>query len=70
MILTEKQQKYQYYHLVLVLSALSINKYEYLTVKEILLSDQSRIIEQAGFTNRNKEKQKKRNNQRTRGKTR
>ena len=34
-----------------VLSSGKIDKYEYLTSKEILPSDQSRIIEQAKFTN-------------------
>ena len=33
-----------------VLSSGKINKYEHLTGKEILPSDQSRIIEQANFT--------------------
>ena len=42
-ILTEKQQ-------IPALSSGKINKYEYLTGKEILSSDQSRIIEQATFT--------------------
>ena len=32
------------------LSSGKMDKYEYLTVEEILLSDQSRIIEQAKFT--------------------
>ena len=43
MILTEKQQKYQ------LLSSGTINKYEYLTVEEILPSNQRQIIEQAKF---------------------
>ena len=44
MILTEKQQKYQPYHLA------KIDKYEYLTGEEILLSNQQQIIEQTKFT--------------------
>ena len=43
MILTEKQQKYQLYHLK------KIDKYEYLTGEEILLSNQRQIKEQATF---------------------
>ena len=43
MILTEKQQKYQHYPQV-------TDKYQYLTSKVILPSDQSRITEQAKFT--------------------
>ena len=39
-ILTKKLQKYQYY----------IDKYEFLTDKEILPPDESRIIEQAKLT--------------------
>ena len=35
---------------ILTLSTSEIDKYEYLTSKEILLSDQKRIIEQAKFT--------------------
>ena len=35
---------------ILALSSRKIDKYEYLTGKEILPSDQSRIIEQAKFT--------------------
>ena len=42
-ILTEKQQKYQQYCQVKLII------YEYLTGKEILPPDQSRIIEQAKF---------------------
>ena len=38
MILTEKHQKYQYYHLI------KIDKYEYLTGKRILPTDQRRVI--------------------------
>ena len=41
MISTEKQQKYQLCH---------PDKYKYFTGKEILRSDQSRIIGQAKFT--------------------
>ena len=44
MILTEKQQKYQPYHLA------KIDKYEYLTGEEILPSNQQQIIEQTKFT--------------------
>ena len=33
------------------LSFVKINKYEYLTDEEILSSDQSKVIEQAKFTN-------------------
>ena len=44
MILTEKQQKYQLYHLE------KIAKYEYLTSEEILHSDQRKMMEQAKFT--------------------
>ena len=44
MILTEKQQKYQHYLQVKLIDN------EYLAAKEILPSDQSRIIEQAKFT--------------------
>ena len=44
MILTENQQKYQHYH-----PEKLINN-EYFTGKEILTSDQNRIIEQAKFT--------------------
>ena len=44
MILTQNQQKYQYCH-----PEKLINN-EYLTGKEILPSDQNRIIEQAKFT--------------------
>ena len=54
MILTEKQQKYQHYHLE------KIDIYEYLTGEEIPPPDQRRVIEQAKFaysplgkTNRN-----------------
>ena len=43
-ILTEQQQK------ISALSSGRIYKYEYLTGEEILLSDQSRIIEQTKFT--------------------
>ena len=45
MILIEQQQKYQHNHL----EKLNIRKYEYLTGKEILLSDQGKIIKQAKF---------------------
>ena len=50
-----KYEKLQYviYREAAKISALSsgkIDKYEYLTGEEILLSDQSRIIEQAKFT--------------------
>ena len=41
MILTEKQQKYQHYHLE------QVDRYEYLTSEEILPSDQRRVTEQA-----------------------
>ena len=44
MILTEKQQKYQHYLQVKLIDN------EYLAAKEILPSDQSRIIEQAKCT--------------------
>ena len=44
MILTEKQQKYQYYHQV------KIDKYEYLTDEEILPSNQRQIVEKSKFT--------------------
>ena len=44
MVLTEKQQKYQH-HLH------KFDKHENLTGEEILLSDQSRIIQQARFAN-------------------
>ena len=44
MILTEKQQKCQYYHRG------KIDKYEYITGEEILPSGESRIIEQAKST--------------------
>ena len=44
MILTEKQQECQHY------CPEKSDKYKYLTGKEILPSDQSRIIEQAKFT--------------------
>ena len=40
--LTEKQQKYLHYHHVKLI--------KYLTDKEILLSNKSRVIEQAKFT--------------------
>ena len=43
MILTEKQQKYQHYHLE------KPDKYEYLTCEEILPSNQRQRIEQAKF---------------------
>ena len=43
-ILTEKQQKYQHYHLE------KHYKHVYFTGEEILRSGQSRIIEQAKFT--------------------
>ena len=42
-ILTENQQKLS------ILSPEEVDKYEYLTGVEILLSDQSRLIEQAEF---------------------
>ena len=41
-MLTEKQQKYQRFY-----DKNKLDKYEYLTVEEILLSDQSRMIKQA-----------------------
>ena len=44
-MLTEKQQKYQDFY-----DKNKLDKYEYLTVEEILLSNQSRMIEQAKFT--------------------
>ena len=44
MLLTDKQQKYQQY---LMIKLININIVQ---VKEILPSDQSRIIEQAKFT--------------------
>ena len=43
--LIERLQKYQLYHQVI-----KIDKYEYLTGKEILPSNQQQIIEQAKFT--------------------
>ena len=43
-ILTEKQQKYQHYHLE------KHYKHVYFTGEEILRSVQSRVIEQAKFT--------------------
>ena len=43
MILTEKQQKYQHYHLE------KIDKYEYLTKEEIFPFNQRQIIEQPKF---------------------
>ena len=43
LILGEKQQKYQYYNLE------KNDKYLYLTAKEILPSDQRRVIEQVKF---------------------
>ena len=43
-MLTEKQQKYQDFY-----DKNKLDKYEYLTVEEILLSNQSRMIEQAKF---------------------
>ena len=42
MVLTEKQQKYQHY-------LEKYDKYEYLTGKEILPSNQRQMIEQARF---------------------
>ena len=45
MILTEKQQKHWHYDQV---------KYEFLTGKEILSSDQKRIIEQKNWRSRGK----------------
>ena len=44
MILTDKQQKYQLYHLA------KIPEYEYLTGQEIPPSSQRQIIEQTKFT--------------------
>ena len=44
MILIERQQKHQLYHLE------KIDKYEYLPGEEILPSDQRRLIEQAKFS--------------------
>ena len=44
MILTEKQQKYQHYHLE------KHDKYEYLTGEEILPSNHRKGIKQAKFT--------------------
>ena len=44
-ILTEKLQKHQN----LVFSSDTVDKYEYVTAEGILLSDQSRMIEQAMF---------------------
>ena len=46
MILTEKHQKYQHYHLG------KIDKYEYLTGEEILPSKQRKIIEEATITHK------------------
>ena len=43
-ILTEKQQK------ISALSSGKIDKFEYLTSKEVLLSNQRQIVEQAKFT--------------------
>ena len=43
MILTERHQKYQHYHLE------KIDKYKYLAGEEILPSNQKQIIEQANF---------------------
>ena len=43
--LIERLQKYQLYHQVI-----KIDKYEYLTGKEILPSNQKQVIEQAKFT--------------------
>ena len=43
MILIERLQKYQLYHQV------KIDKYEYFTGEEILLSNQKQIIEQSKF---------------------
>ena len=45
MTLTEKQQKYQHYHL-----EKKIDRYEYLAGEEILLSSQRQIIEPAKIT--------------------
>ena len=45
MILTEKQQKYQHYHLGKLLNIC----YRYLTGEEILPSNQRKIIEQSKF---------------------
>ena len=45
MMLTKKL-----YHLVLALPSGKIDKYEYLTGKKMLTSDQSWVIEQAKFT--------------------
>ena len=45
MTLTEKQQKYQHYHL-----EKKIDRYEYLAGEEILLSNQRQIIEPAKIT--------------------
>ena len=52
MIIDEKIQydNYREAPKISVLSSGKIDKYAYLTGKEILLSDQSRIIEQAKFT--------------------
>ena len=44
MILTDKQQKYQLYHLA------KIPEYEYLTGQEIPPSSQRQIMEQTKFT--------------------
>ena len=44
MILTEKQQNYQHYHYVKLINM------NILQMKNILPSDQSRMIEQAKFT--------------------
>ena len=46
MVLTEKLQKYQYYHQ----PSGKTDKHEYLTGEEILPPDQSREVEQANFT--------------------
>ena len=57
MILTEKQQKHRFYHLEKLI------KSEYPTGKEILPSDQRKMIEQANFTSshlgKGSEKEKK-----------
>ena len=47
MILIEKQSKYQNYQVKL---SGKIHKYEYITVEDILPSNQQQIIEQAKFT--------------------
>ena len=53
MMLTEKRQKYQHYHLK------KYDKYEYLAGEEILSSDERKVIQQAKFTYSPLEKQTK-----------